>query len=167
MVFKRLQVIQSYDEPYDKNVLWLKNKTLRQYVNGEWVEIISQYTQNFPDTAMSDISTNTVQNNTIKAYVDKLKVIEVFQSKITQIKLKPNILYKLSEITNLDITFDTKQTDMANYYMFELEVGDTIPTITYPEGIKWMNGYNILENLTTNTTYQISILNNLAVGGAF
>lgn len=36
MAFKRLQVIQSHDEPYDKHVIWLDGNKLKRYKNGIW-----------------------------------------------------------------------------------------------------------------------------------
>lgn len=63
MAFKRLQVIQSYDEPYDKNVLWLKNKTLRQYVNGEWVEIVGGNVENLSYIPLTEDFSNDFNND--------------------------------------------------------------------------------------------------------
>lgn len=141
------------------------------FATSEAVTQLSQKVDAIPtitvDTEMSDTSENAVQSKVIKAYVDDMKVREVSQSAITQIKLVPNTLFKLSDITSLVVTLAQGEIGVANYYMFEIAVGDAIPEITLPSSVRWMDGYDVLANLNKDTTYQISILNNLAVGGAF
>lgn len=85
------------------------------------------------------------------------------------VSITPNVLNKWSSALTgtLTITFASGASGVANYYMLEFTTGSSIPTINLPSGVKWEGGYNILNNLAANTTYQISILNNLAVGGAF
>lgn len=85
------------------------------------------------------------------------------------VSIAPNVLNKWSSALTgtLTITFASGTSGVANYYMLEFTTGSSIPTINLPSGVKWEGGYNILNNLAANTTYQISILNNLAVGGAF
>lgn len=85
------------------------------------------------------------------------------------VSIAPNVLNKWSSALTgtLTITFASGSSGVANYYMLEFTTGSSIPTINLPSGVKWEGGYNILNNLAANTTYQISILNNLAVGGAF
>ena len=85
------------------------------------------------------------------------------------VSIAPNVLNKWSSALTgtLTITFASGASGVANYYMLEFTTGSSIPTINLPSGVKWEGGYNILNNLAANTTYQISILNNLAVGGAF
>jgi hypothetical protein len=51
--------------------------------------------------------------------------------------------------------------------MFQFTTGETLYNVNITNDIKWLNGYNILEYLKPNTTYQISILSGLAVGGEF
>lgn len=141
------------------------------FATSEAVTQLSQKVDAIPtitvDTEMSDTSENAVQSKVIKAYVDDMKVKEVSQSAITQIELVPNTLYRLSDITSLVVTLAQGEIGVANYYMFEIAVGDTIPEITLPSSVRWMDGYDVLADLNKDTTYQISILNNLAVGGAF
>lgn len=85
------------------------------------------------------------------------------------VSIAPNVLNKWSSALTgtLTITFASGASGVANYYMIEFTTGATVPTIILPIEVKWEGGYNILNNLAANTTYQISVLNNLAVGGAF
>ena len=141
------------------------------FATSEAVTLLSQKVDAIPtitvDSAIVEGSANPVQSKVIKAYVDDMKVMEVSRSAITQIELAPNNLYRLSDITSLVITLAQGEIGVANYYMFEITVGDAIPEITLPSSVRWMDGYDVLADLNKDTTYQISILNNLAVGGAF
>lgn len=140
------------------------------------------------DTVLNKDSTNPVTNAAIKTKFnevdswlttltnrmtdveDSLGIKEVSQATTYgTVAIKPNVLNKWSSpLTDiLNITFTSGTSGFANYYMLEFTTGDDIPTITLPSGVKWMGGNNILDNLEQNTTYQISVLNNLAVGGAF
>lgn len=141
------------------------------FATSEAVTQLSQKVDAIPtitvDSAIVEESANPVQSKVIKAYVDDMKVMEVSQSAITQIELMPNTLYRLSDITSLVVTLAQGEVGVANYYMFEIAVGDAIPEITLPSSVRWMDGYDVLADLNKDTVYQISILNNLAVGGAF
>lgn len=140
------------------------------------------------DTAMSASSTNPVQNKVVKTKFDEVDnsittltnrvadvedsigIKEVLQATTSgTVSIAPNVLNKWSfALTGtLTITFASGTSGVANYYMLEFTTGSSIPTINLPSGVKWEGDYNILNNLAANTTYQISILNNLAVGGAF
>lgn len=107
------------------------------------------------------------QGDTITSWND-LRVKETtVASGTTSLQMSPNVLYKLPSGTNMTLSFASGISGVANYYMFEVAVGSTIPTITLPSSVKWMDGYDVLANLEANKTYQVSIVNNLAVGGAF
>lgn len=107
------------------------------------------------------------QGDTITSWND-LRIKETtVSSGTTSLQMSPNVLYKLPSGTNMTLSFASGISGVANYYMFEVAVGSTIPTITLPSSVKWMDGYDVLANLEANKTYQVSIVNNLAVGGAF
>lgn len=107
------------------------------------------------------------QGDTITSWND-LRVKETtVSSGTTSLQMSPNVLYKLPSGTNMTLSFASGISGVANYYMFEVAVGSTIPTITLPSSVKWMDGYDVLANLEADKTYQVSIVNNLAVGGAF
>lgn len=100
---------------------------------------------------------------------DDLRIKVVEQTATSGVSIAPNVLNKwTTPLTGaLTINFSTGRSTVANYYMIEFKTGNTAPTISLPSGITWQDGDNILARLEPNKTYQISILNNLAVGGAF
>lgn len=100
---------------------------------------------------------------------DDLRIKVVEQTATSGVSIAPNVLNKwTTPLTGtLTINFSAGRTGVANYYMMEFKTGATVPTITLPSGITWQGGGNILSRLEPNKTYQISVLNNLAVGGAF
>ena len=100
---------------------------------------------------------------------DDLRIKVAEQTATSGVSIAPNVLNKwTTPLTGaLTINFSAGRSTVANYYMIEFKTGDTVPTISLPSGITWQNGDNILERLEPNKTYQISILNYLAVGGAF
>ena len=64
----------------------------------------------------------------------------------------------------LFVTFDgITNPDIYNEYMIQFRTGETIPTLSFPAGVKW----NLALDLDINITYQISVVNNigLIVGG--
>lgn len=82
----------------------------------------------------------------------------------TTAQLEPNNMYIWGEVTSLNITL-TAPTDNTrlNEYMLQFACGNTPAAVTLPSAIKWITETNI----EPNKTYQISIINNLAVmGGA-
>lgn len=80
--------------------------------------------------------------------------------------LDPNTLKKMGEvgtITVLGFTTTGLQSNELAEYAFEFKSGDTPTVLTVPESVKWIGDHTI----EANKTYQVSIVNNLAVmGGA-
>lgn len=80
--------------------------------------------------------------------------------------LDPNTLKKMGEvgtITVLGFTTTGLQSNELAEYAFEFKSGDTPTVLTIPESVKWIGDHTI----EANKTYQVSIVNNLAVmGGA-
>lgn len=86
--------------------------------------------------------------------------------------INPNVINKWGSLSSTDsftIAFNDGEDGVANYYMLEFKMTATSPTITLPDSVVWANGYNVLENITSNraATCQISILDGLAVGAIF
>lgn len=78
-------------------------------------------------------------------------------------EIQPNRYYIFGEKQNLTITLAQGEEGKLNEYMFEFVSGTTPTTLTLPESVKWM-GDNTIE---ASKTYQVSIVNNIAVlGGA-
>lgn len=78
-------------------------------------------------------------------------------------EIQPNRYYIFGEKQNLTITLAEGEEGKLNEYMFEFTSGTTPTTLTLPESVKWI-GSNTIE---ASKTYQVSIVNNIAVlGGA-
>lgn len=84
-------------------------------------------------------------------------------------QLLPNI-FTIFTLINSDMVInlrDFENQSMYQHYIFQFTTGEILYNVNITNDIKWLNGYNILEYLKPNTTYQISILSGLAVGGEF
>ena len=91
----------------------------------------------------------------------KNKKLETFTG--TTITCIPNVYYrKTNTSTSLTIYLDT-ETDatILNEYFIEFTTSTNGTTISLPSTIKWVNGK--LPTFENNTTYQISIINNLGI----
>lgn len=80
-------------------------------------------------------------------------------------ELSPNILYKFGERPSLTITLGGGTVGIVNEYMFEFASGTTPTTLSLPDSVKWSGGN--APNIEANKTYQVSIVNNLAVFASF
>lgn len=85
---------------------------------------------------------------------------------VTQ-EITPNTFYNFTDtaITSLTITFGTEQSGVLNEYMFQFIAGDGFTTLTMPSGVVWLGGAE--PTITAGKTYQVSVVNNLAVIGEF
>lgn len=80
------------------------------------------------------------------------------------VEIEPNKLYLWDTVESLTITLATPtDTTIVNEYMIQFTSGDIATQLTLPDTITWMSEPTI----STNATYQISIINNLAVIGEF
>lgn len=80
----------------------------------------------------------------------------------TTYAIEPNIFHVWGVITTLDITLATPEnTNIYNEYLFQFSTGDTLPTLSLPSDIKWRD--SVAPILMENKTYQISIVDNLAI----
>lgn len=76
--------------------------------------------------------------------------------------LKSNVYTKITSIGSsnaLVFTFGPHKSGIVNEYMMEFTTGETIPTVTFPASVKFPNPFV----LYVNSTYQISIINNIAL----
>lgn len=81
----------------------------------------------------------------------------------TTFTLTPNVLHKWGEVAALTLTLAAETSGVLNEYMFQFTSGTTPTVLTLPETVKWI-GDSAVE---ASKTYQVSIVNNLAVlGGA-
>lgn len=78
-------------------------------------------------------------------------------------ELTPNVFHVFGEVSALNISFGEGLPNLSNEYMFQFTSGANPTVLTVPAGVKWI-GSRVVK---ANRTYQVSILNNLAVmGGA-
>lgn len=95
----------------------------------------------------------------------KTKIVIVDSSDTTK-GIDPNKYYKWDTVTSLNITLNTPTDNtILNEYVFEFTSGTTATSLTLPSGIKWLKGE--APTIEANTTYQISIVNNLAIACYF
>lgn len=60
----------------------------------------------------------------------------------------------------LVVTFDDVDNDtIYNEYMIQFSTGATLPTLSFPAGVKW----NLAPDLDINVTYQVSVVNNIGL----
>lgn len=85
---------------------------------------------------------------------------------VTQ-ELLPNVLYNFTDtdITSLTINFASAINNKVNEYMFQFIAGAGFTGLTLPEGVVWLGGTE--PSFTEGKTYQVSVLNNLAIIGEF
>ena len=118
------------------------------------------------DTVLSTTSTNPVQNAVITTNLNGKadKIAEVNHgTSDTSLALTPNVLHVWGTVGSLTLTLGTGASGVMNEYMFQFDSGSTATTLSLPSSVKWITD-NTIE---ANKTYQVSILNNLAVmGGA-
>ena len=160
--------LQSYTEQYKGTVTGVKINGTTKTPSSGVIDLGTIPTT--IDTSMSDSSTNSVQNKVIKTYVDSkvstAGMIPRVARTETVFELTPNTMHVWGTITELTLTLKSVSSTYVQNYMFRFKTSGVQPTITLT-GVKWLNGYNILENLEPNKEYEISIIDNLAVGGAF
>lgn len=78
----------------------------------------------------------------------------------TTFVLPPNEFHKWGTIESLSIELgEITNSSIYNEYMFEFVSGATATTLTLPASIKWLSEPQI----TTDTTYQCSIVNNIGL----
>lgn len=81
----------------------------------------------------------------------------------TTFALTPNKFHVWGEVASLTLTFATGEVGYIQEYIFQFTSGSTATTLNLPSSVKWITS-NTVE---ANKTYQVSILNSLAVmGGA-
>lgn len=96
---------------------------------------------------------------------EKIESLKIKTEQITETtkEISPNTYYIFGEVETLNITLSEEKEGVLNEYMFEFTSGDTPTVLTLPETVKWI-GDSLVDN---NKTYQVSIVNNIAVmGGA-
>ena len=106
-----------------------------------------------------------IRNAATKEEVSKLdeRTAYVREASETTLSIEPNKYYKWTDaVSSLEITLtEPKDTKVLNNYMMEFTTSSTGCSLTLPAAIKWANGE--VPTLDASITYQVSIINNLAV----
>lgn len=120
----------------------------------ELVDGVNTNANNIPD--VGQLATKTE----LSSKANKVSVENVSEN--TK-ELQPNKYYIFGEMETLTLTLAAGEENKLSEYMFEFTSGTTPTTLTLPESVKWI-GDNAIE---ASKTYQVSIVNNIAVlGGA-
>lgn len=118
---------------------------LKEYVQPD----LSEYAKK---TELPDISNKA----------DKVTVVD-HGTNDTTFALTPNVLHVWGEVAALNLTLAAETSGVVNEYMAQFTSGTTATVLTLPDTVTYI-GESTIE---ADKTYQVSIINNLAVlGGA-
>jgi hypothetical protein len=102
-----------------------------------------------------------------KTFNDRLDaaVSLIVEQEDSSVTIKPGVLNHWgSPVTTLNITLADGVEGEQNDYKLQFKTGTDTPKITFPSNVKWSNGEADWE---PNTTYEVSILNGLAIAAAW
>lgn len=108
--------------------------------------------------------------DTLKELADAIVEFAYKIPKVTSIPqdgFSPNVFYSIGEISQ-DTTFvlaTPEDNTVLNEYLIQFSIGNTVPIITFPNGSSWLNGET--PTLNANKSYQLSIIDNLAILAEF
>ena len=92
------------------------------------------------------------------------KIVEHSEEEIDA-EILPNVLHRWTNVTDLNLTLSTiSNKSYSAEYMIELTTAESGEINLNIEGVTWSGG---VPELVNNKTYQISIMNNLAVIAQF
>jgi len=81
----------------------------------------------------------------------------------TTFALTPNVLHIWGDVTALTLTLATPaDSTIVNEYMFQFTSGSTATTLSLPSSVTWDEDKGTL-TVESGYTYQVSILNNIAL----
>lgn len=142
-------------QPEGTGKLWIDttDSSIKYNNSGEWIIISSEI----------DLSDYALKSE-VEKKADRIKVEDGGTGAIAK-ELQPNVLYKFGEVSSLTVTLAAEVGGEYNEYMFEFVSGETPTTLSLPETIKWSGGE--APTIEVSKTYQISIVNNLALIASF
>ena len=108
--------------------------------------------------------------DTLKELADAIVSINTNTPKETSIPndgFYPNIFYSIGEIQNNTefVLIEGEDENILNEYLIEFSIGNVVPQIVWPNGLSWLNEQ--APELNANKTYQLSIVDNLAILAEF
>ena len=117
------------------------------------------------ETLVSGTNVKTINGQSILGSGDlKIATMPLSTSTSSTMSLSPNIYYRntSTSLTSLTISLgNVTDNTIINEYFIEFTTSSNGTTISLPNTIKWANGE--IPTFEANTTYQISIINNLGV----
>ena len=88
--------------------------------------------------------------------------MQMIQQTDTTLSINPNVLNVWGTVSSLAISFNAGASGAVNEYMIQFTCPSNAgTTLVLPSSVKWMNGDTLEPE--PNWTYQVSIVNNLAV----
>lgn len=97
-------------------------------------------------------------------HADIAMPIVTHTSSDTDVSISPNVLHVWSgSIESLDVTFTGSVSGQVNEYMLQFVVDGDEFELTLPDGVRWIEE----PEFEDGNTYQVSIVNGLAISGAW
>ena len=125
-------------------------------INGQVIPLVSKVSE------LENDANYQTQAQVEELIIDKADKVSVINQTATTATIQPNVLNVWGEVASLDITLATPtDTSIVNEYMVQFKSGATATQLVLPDTITWMSEPTI----NANATYQLSIINNLAVIG--
>lgn len=108
-----------------------------------------------------DSAVDKVGVDTLAEAIDSIANYEIDAEQDISEPIPPNKLINAGTISDdVTITLDTTTDNaLSKEYMLQFDTGDTVPTITWPSSIMWVEEPDI----EANHRYQVSILNNVGL----
>lgn len=119
-----------------------------------------QYTGTVNELIIDNVTISAENGIANLGYINK----ELVTSTSSSMTLSPNVYYRNTNtsLSSLTINFNSASNDkIINEYLIEFTTSNNGTTISLPSSIKWENGKT--PSFDKNTTYQISVINNLGV----
>lgn len=111
-------------------------------------------------------SANGLMSSTDKSKLDNFgKVNKVTNTGAVTQEIQSNQFYEFGEVTSLTITLANQASGYIGEYQFQFTSGSTPATLNLPEDVSYMVAPDF--QIEANKTYQVSILNNVAVIGGY
>ena len=89
----------------------------------------------------------------------------VVSQTLEEVEIQPNVLNVWGDMERISVTFSEGEAGVANEYMMQFSCGDNPLTFTLPDGVSWM--WDEEPEFESGYTYQVSVLNGLAVWAGF
>lgn len=98
------------------------------------------------------------EHQDISGKADKVTVVDHDTSNTT-FALTPNVFHKWGVVSSLTLTLASGAVGYLSEYMFEFQSGSTATSLSLPSTVTWVN----TPTIKANKTYQVSIVDNIAI----